>query len=132
MGKIKYSDKQKDEWVDAVDKLRNGPEKLTLHAACKRAGVEPSLYAWWRGTREGKYNYRKKPAQSNQDLGKSITLAINQLEGPKQRAAPIPRGGGEPSFLGLLNRVYAIKAALSELERDLLEGATGSGISEEL
>ncbi len=121
MGKRKYTDDEKNRMVDAVDTIRS-KEGLSLLDACKKAKVAPSLYQWWKGRREGKYQYKRSPGTTNEDLGKSIGLAIGEIEGrsPTQ-SRPI---SGRRS---LLKKLYMVKSALMELERELVLDAMDEG-----
>jgi transposase-like protein len=122
MGKKKYTDKEKDKMVDAVDALRKN-KNLTMNEACKEASVQPSLYQWWKGKREGKYNYNRKPTTTNEDLGRSIGVALNELNtGGAAQARPVSRTGGKRS---LIAKLYRVKSALMELEQELVLDGMG-------
>jgi hypothetical protein len=112
MGKRKYTDDEKNRMVDAVDTIRS-KEGLSLLDACKKAKVAPSLYQWWKGRREGKYQYKRAPTTSNEDLNKSISLAIGEME---QRPQSRPISGRR----SLLKKLYTVKSALMDLERELV------------
>lgn len=116
MGKKSYTDKEKNKMVDTVDALRKN-EDLTLIEACAKADVPVSLYSWWKGRRAGKYQYPRKPVTTNEDLGKSIGAALNELN---SGAPAVQSRGRVSSRRALLTKLYKLKSALMELEQELM------------
>lgn len=121
MPRKRYTDEEKNRMVDAVDALRNS-ENLSLLDACRKAKVQPSLYQWWKGKREGKYNYPKRPnVKKTAQLSDSISQAINELNSSNGHSSNIPNRGIPPSGkYSILQRLLKVKMALMELERELM------------
>lgn len=97
----KYTPDAKDKMVDQVDAYR--AKGLLLDEACKKAGVKKSIYQWWKGKREGKYDYSKK--------------SETPMPLPATPSIPHAIAGGRR---GLIARLYEVKRALMDLEQAIL------------
>jgi len=99
----KYSPEQKDEMVKRVDALRaggKGKKPMNLKDACRAAGVNLSIYNWWKAHRAGKH-YAKPEARrlnpnkrSPQEIAERIMPALKvKLDELEASTDGAPRNG---------------------------------------
>ncbi len=105
----KYTPEQKDDMVKRVDSRRAGG--ISLAEACKKEGVNISMYSWWKGRQQGKsYADRgaRRPVSDDRAIEKimgPLAVALDQYDAPSTGKAM----SNKERYLRILERILEIE-----------------------